>query len=113
MRNAQASPILHQDDAALLVGLLQRAHHGRHVDAVRQPRDQRLLADRLGAGKDDRLGHAHRLGDVQPPRRVVGLDALARIVVEQEGNDLCVAAFTHWVTSEIAATTGAFGRLRR
>ena len=106
MRNAQASPTLHQIDAALLVSCLQRAHHGRHVDAIGQPRQQRLLGDRLGAGKDDRLRHAHRLGDMQPPRRVVALVALARVVLEQEGNDLCVAAFTHWITSEIAAIAG-------
>ena len=102
-----------QIDAALFVSCLQRAHHGRHVDTVGQTRQQRLLADRLGAGKDDSLRHAHRLGDMQPPRRVVALVALARVVLEQEGNDLCVAAFTHWITSEIAAIAGVLGRLRR
>ena len=113
MRNAQASPTLHEIDAAPRVD----AAAARAIAAATStPSGSRaascFLADRLGAGEDDRLGHAHGLGQMQPLGRVVG-SAIALVLARRrhERNDRRVGAFAHWTTSDCAF--GAFGRLRR
>ena len=67
--------------------------------------DKLLFRDRLGAGKHDRLGHAHRLGQVQPRCRIFHVYAVVvrSSSISGERDALGVATvFTHDSTSVAA-----------
>jgi len=84
-------------------------HRGCDVRTFRQARRQGPLADRFGAGKHQRFGHARRLGEQQTlgcAQRFRGLVFV--FIARPKGHDLRARLFAH------AAFTGfgAAGRPR-